>query len=97
MGPGGGVCTKDCREDFDCPRGFFCDGLDAPPGMCRALAGCDSFDVIGEPCEDFWDCGWGGEMECTEAGVCSTPCEHEHDCPVGTTCEDGFCERLVGG
>lgn len=90
MGPGDGVCTKDCREDFDCPRGFFCDGLDAPPGMCVATAGCGGMEDIGTGCSGFWDCGWGGGLECID-GVCTYECAHEHDCPVGVSCIDGVC------
>ncbi len=89
-GPSGGTCTKDCREDYDCPRGYFCDGLDAPPGMCLPISDCEDMYNIGASCGSSWDCGWGSGLSCID-NVCTYECETQHECPSGAECLDGVC------
>ncbi|MBW2261847.1 MAG: hypothetical protein JRG91_07730 [Deltaproteobacteria bacterium] len=89
-GPGSpGVCTKDCRGDRDCPRGFYCE--DAPDGMCLALSGCSGLEDLGNGCSGDWECGsYYSPLEC-HGGICTLECVIEHDCVSGMSCVDGWC------
>jgi hypothetical protein len=88
-----GRCSKDCRGDFDCPKGFYCDPDVTPPhpGMCLPTSGsCWNLDAFGNPCSRNEDCGWGDRVVC-EGSICTSMCEVEHDCPMGWSCVSGMC------
>jgi hypothetical protein len=86
-----GHCTKDCRGEFDCPRGFWCDpGEDGEmPGYCRTvILSCTALDIVGTSCMGEPDCY--GAMAC-HGGICTYECETEHQCVEGTSCTAGWC------
>jgi len=85
-----GECTKDCAGDFDCPKGFRCIDSDGTL-MCLPYAGsCEAFALMGESCTRDDDCGYGDSAVC-EGSVCTSLCEVEHDCPMGSSCVAGLC------
>jgi hypothetical protein len=80
-------CAKDCRNDFDCPRAFICD-FSQPAGLCVPYAGtCASRASFGSACSNDGECNG---LQCP-AGICTSDCRVEHDCPDAMSCIESLC------
>lgn len=95
-------CTKDCRDDTDCPGGSYCRGLEGEspcsPGdsacICVSrLGSCEAYNTFGRGCmgdEMCRGCDACDELVCRD-GACTWPCEVPEDCPLGAVCEAELC------
>ena len=73
------MCTIRCESAADCMAGFSCAPVQSDTETFKAC------HVYGEPCEVMEECFSG---LCLDLGHCTTNCELDTDCPVGSSCID---------
>ncbi|MBN1773143.1 MAG: hypothetical protein JXB32_17890, partial [Deltaproteobacteria bacterium] len=95
-------CSKDCRDDIDCPGGAFCRSLTTDAACTAAdaacicvsrLDSCAAYNTYGRGClldATCRTCDRCDDLVCHE-GACTWPCEVPQDCPFGAVCEGGLC------
>ena len=76
------VILSGCREDAFSPAG--CNEL------CSRDELCDSGFCSNGACRDP-DCPDDPDCDCSVAGTCSDPCDHDEGCDWGLVCADGAC------
>jgi len=91
-------CGKDCRSDYDCPRGSRC--VNGSGGTCSTtdtecfcqvrVGTCHTWRHFGDSCSTDPDCD--GPSTVCRSGHCTWACTTVDDCPLESTgCTGGFC------
>lgn len=92
-------CSTDCADDYDCPRGSYCDdrsGTPCPPGgsdcVCVVKTGtCTTWNEFGTGCSYDYHCD-GPDNYC-RSGSCTWSCSTDEDCPPASPgCSGGECD-----
>lgn len=95
-------CSKDCRDDVDCPGASACRSLsrEAPCApedsacICVSILGsCTAYNAFGSPClvdASCRTCEACDDLVCRE-GACTWPCSEPDDCPFGAVCNGEVC------
>ncbi|MFW5878227.1 MAG: hypothetical protein ACOCVR_00275, partial [Myxococcota bacterium] len=86
------VCAAECTQDSDCRgAGYIC--MQDEDGQSICWPGANGPGEVGDPCENYWDCGGREFGACADSwpnGYCTIACDAEEGttCPTGTTCWD---------
>lgn len=95
-------CTKDCRDDADCPGASYCRSLERESACTAADAACicvsrfgscAAYNTYGAPClvdASCRSCDACDDLVC-RGSACTWPCEGPEECPLGAVCADGVC------
>jgi len=92
-GPAGGICTKACANDDECPNDGYCALV--MPGFGTCTQRCTIGDGDATKCRGRRDlaCSVVPDLDMVDVEICRPLCNDDEDCVTGRTCDrrTGLC------